>query len=94
VTFVRVKVFFSGSNQISLGDQDRKRVHGYILFTIFVKQGAGDEHRNLIAELISDNFCLTTIGGATLWGSNEMPSQDTENWCMSGVQIPFYYDEV
>lgn len=91
--YIRERVIFTGVGQLYLGNTKANRKTGSIVFTLFVRKGSGDGDRNRLADMVTNNFCNTQIGGATFWGSRELPYGDTENWCLSGIQIPFYFDE-
>ena len=82
-SFIRERVFFQGFGQLYLGNQTANRQTGTIVFTIYVRKGSGDGDRNELAELVNKNFCNTQIGGATFWGSRELPNSDTEKWCIT-----------
>jgi hypothetical protein len=94
VSYVRQRTHFPEHNQLFLGNQDSSRHRGTVVFTIYVRRGKGDGDRNLIADRIVKAFRSKQFGGVTFYDAREMPNSDTENWCLTGIQIPFYFDEV
>lgn len=94
VSYVRQRTYFPETNQLFLGNQDSSRTRGTVVFTIYVRRGKGDGDRNVIANLLAKGVRSKSFGGVTFMDMREMPNQDTENWCLTGVQIPFYFDEV
>jgi hypothetical protein len=93
-SYVRQRTYFPEDNQLFLGNQDSSRHRGTVVFTIYVRRGKGDGDRNLIADRITKAFRSKQFGGVTFYDAREMPNSDTDNWCLTGVQIPFYFDEV
>ena len=94
VSFVRERTHFPASNQHELGNPARSRTEGVVVFTLYIRKGAGDGDRNRFTDVIAANFRNQQFAGATFSGLRELPYQETENWCLTGVQIPFYFDEV
>lgn len=94
VSYFRERVHFPESNQFELGSPGRSRTEGVVVFTLYVRKGAGDGDRNLMSDIIAQAFRSKQFGGATFLGMRELPYQETENWCLTGVQIPFHFDEV
>lgn len=94
-SYVRQRTYFPETSQLFLGNQDSDRTRGTVVFTIYVRRGKGDGDRNVIANLLAKGIKSKRFGGVNFMGiMKEMPNQDTENWCLTGVQIPFYFDEV
>jgi hypothetical protein len=93
-SYVRQRSYFPEDNQLFLGNQDSSRHRGTVVFTIYVRRGKGDGDRNLIADRIIKAFRSKQFGGVTFLDAREMPNSDTDNWCLTGIQIPFYFDEV
>jgi hypothetical protein len=94
VSYVRQRSYFPENNQLFLGNQDSSRTRGTVVFTIYVRRGKGDGDRNMIADRIIKAFRSKQFGGVTFYDAREMPNSDTDNWCLTGIQIPFYFDEV
>lgn len=92
--FIRQRVIFLDYEQKELGRPSSTRSHGSIVFTLHVQKGSGDGIRNQLSDLINKNFCNTQIGGAVFYGSKELPLGSAENWSLTGVRIPFFFDEV
>lgn len=90
--YIKQRVFFSSDDQASLGDQGFRRHKGYVLFLIFVRKGSGDLARDDILDRLSAAFASKFVGPATTLDPQMVVSSQSENWDVTGMQIPFYFD--
>lgn len=93
-TFVRTKISFIHSKITTLGDQCYRRHHGQLLFFIHYRVGTGDRDRTVLQTRIESAFVAQYIGGATLKDLLLVASTEVADWAITGLQIPFYFDEV
>ena len=93
-SFVRCRTHFPDTGQHELGRPTRSRTEGVVVFTLYVRKGDGDGERNRLSDVIAANFRNQQFAEATFYGMRELPYRETENWCLTGVQVPFYFDEV
>lgn len=90
--WVKQSVNFLTDKQAELGNSCFRRVRGYVLFFVYVRVGTGNYHRNVITDRIIAGFASRNIGPATTLDAQMIPSPSTENWAVTAIQIPFYYD--
>lgn len=90
--WVTQTVVFSSDKQMELGNPCLRRQRGYVMFVIHTKRGDGTYDRNVITDRITRAFRSKLVGVATMLDPQMLPSSVTENWSISGIQIPFYFD--
>lgn len=91
-SWVKQTVYFTEDRQAELGNDCFRRQRGYVLFLIYVKRGLGNYDRNTITDRLTRAFRSRYVGQATMLDAQMIPSSETENWSVTGVQIPFYFD--
>lgn len=90
--YVRMRVNFSFDDQVHLGNQGYRRQEGSILLFIHVRTNTGPLARNQIVDRLTRAFRSTYIAPATTFDAQVLPSTRTENWEITAVRIPFYFD--
>lgn len=90
--YLKQRVSFTRDNQRDLGNLCSRRLHGYILFMIHVRKGAGDLARDDLMDRVTRGFRSRYIGPATTLDSQVVLSSESENWAITGIQTPFYFD--
>lgn len=90
--FLRQRVSFTLDNQRDLGNLCSRRIRGYILFTIHIRKGTGDAVRDDLIDRVTRAFRSRYIGPATTLDPQMVLSGESENWAVTGVQIPFFFD--
>lgn len=93
VSFVKQRVQFLKDCQNELGDTTSRRIDGVVVIIIHVRKGQGDADRDSIRLNVVKSFRSRVIGGATFLDPKAVAAGNTENWNLTGWQIPFFYYE-
>lgn len=93
VPFLKQRVLLFTDKQIGLGNAVPRRRRGSVVFQIHVPVGIGDKARNDLMDEVLKSFRSQLIGGATFENGRMVSSGETLNWSITGVEIPFYFDE-
>lgn len=91
--YLRQHVLFTESRQMTLGYPENGRNHGQLVFILHVPKGAGEAARNTLLSTVIQSFRSRRIGGATLLNARVLTQGEVGNWSLTGVQIPFYFDD-
>ena len=89
--FVKQRVMFQNSDQIELGNTDRERNEGTLVFDIFCRSGTGSAASNALLNKIKVGFRGKRLDGVTLAGVNSLGESEAHNWLISTYLIPFYF---
>lgn len=90
--YLKQNVIFTSDNQFELGNTTSGRVRGKVLFTFHNKRGTGSSVRNTWNQLISTWFRSKVVGGAVLQNALASVAGENENWAITVVEVPFYFD--
>lgn len=90
--FVKQRILFTSNSQMELGNRCARRKRGYISFAIYVRYDTGDLDRDLILERLEDAFRSREVGDATTLDAQVVGSMRAENWAVTALQVPFYYE--
>ena len=89
------RVIWTDHKQLVLGNLDATRHEGYLLFVIYTPKGAGDGQRNTLLDKVVKSFKSQPIGDVSMRGRVRTVNQGSSGqWSLTGVQIPFYTDEI
>jgi hypothetical protein len=92
VPFLKQRVSFTSDKQRDLGNLCSRRHTGYVLFIIHVRKGTGDLARDNLIDRVTRGFRSRYVGPATTLDAQMVLSAESENWALTGIQIPFYFD--
>lgn len=92
VAFLKQKVIFREDRQFELGNTSSSRQHGVVVIMIYVPRGTGTLLRDTIYQRVRNAFRSRMIGGATFLNVQPVRYGESENWCISAYQIPFYFN--
>lgn len=92
--FLKQRVIFTSDSQFILGAPQSSRKRGSVIFIINVRKNKGDKDRNILLDKVLKSFRSKVIGGATFLNGRVVSSGQSENWLLTGVEIPFYFDEL
>lgn len=90
--FIKQLVFFSDNKQFELGNTARGRQRGKIVFVFHIRKGTGSAVLNTWHQIVLNVFRTKVIGGAVLLDALSSTSAETENWSITVVEVPFYFD--
>lgn len=90
--YIKQSVVFSSNSQYQLGDTVSGRERGRILFAFHNKKGTGSAVRNTWNQLVGTGFRSKVVGGAVLQNVTASVAGETENWAITVVEVPFYFD--
>lgn len=94
IAFLTQRVIFTNDNQLGLGNTASRKHLGSLIFIIHCRKGTGDFDRNRLQAAVVNSFRSRVVGGATLLNAKSVAQGDTDNWTLSGIQIPFYFFEL
>lgn len=89
--FISLQVLFKEDRQLELGNTERSRQHGSVLAILYTRADEGPADRNHLYEQVRKAFRSRKIGRATFLNVQLLRSGESENWCMTAYQIPFYF---
>lgn len=93
-SWVKQKVLFSDSKQFELGNTASSRNWGKVVIYIYTRKGSGSADRDNILQRVVNCYRSRKIGGATFLNVQPLTNGESENWCVSGFQIPFYFNSI
>lgn len=91
--FVKFRTIFTKDGQMDLGRTQPSRKQGSVVAIIYVRKNVGDGARNQVLDQVLKSFRSKVIGGATFRDARITGSNEITNWALTGVEIPFYFDE-
>lgn len=94
ISWLKQKVVFREANQFELGNVDSARQKGVVVFIIYVRKGSGSLDRDTLYQRVLNSFRSKQIGGATFLNVQPMLQGGNENWSLTGLQIPFYFNSI
>ncbi len=92
--YIKQKVHFREDRQFELGNTSSSRQFGVLVITIYVRKGTGTFERDTLYERVRTAFRSRMIGGATFLNVQPLRSGESDNWCVSAWQIPFYFNTI
>lgn len=92
--WIKQKVEFREVKQFELGNTDSSRNWGVLVFIIHYRRGTGTLDRDRLYRRVVNLFRSQLVGGATLLNVQPLISGGSQNWAMSGYQIPFYFNSI
>lgn len=92
--YLKQKVIFREDRQFELGNTVSSRQFGVVVITIYVRKGTGSMARDTLYQRVRTAFRSRMIGGATFQNVQPMRYGESENWCISAYQIPFYFNTI
>lgn len=91
--FLKQRVLFVTDSQFQLGDVVSSKKTGSVIFIVHTRKNTGDADRNSLQDLVLKSFRSKVIGGATFLNARVISSGETENWSLTGIEIPFFFYE-
>lgn len=92
--FVRAACIFNRFKQLACGNTVQHRVYGNLFLVLHFRKNTGDGGRNLLTRKLVNFFRGQKVGGATFLDVNGRASGTSENWAITGLDCPFYYDQM
>lgn len=93
VSFIKQKVHFKNDKQHELGNVTSRKIDGIVVIILNIRKGAGAADRDDLYNNVVKSFRSQIIGGATFLDPQAVASGNTDNWNLTGWQIPFYFYE-
>jgi hypothetical protein len=93
VSFIKQNVRFLTDKQNELGNTASRRIDGIVLIIIHVRKGTGTAERDAIYDAVVKSFRSLKVGGATFLDPKQVAAGNSENWNLTGWQIPFFFFE-
>ena len=91
--FVTQKVVFQSQSQLVLGNIGPSRNRGTIFFALHTRRNTGDGGRNALLDTVLNSFRSKRIGSATCLNAAVRFTGLSENWAITGIEVPFYFDQ-
>lgn len=93
VSYIKQKVQYTKDAQYQLGDIGSRRHDGHVVIILYIRKGTGAADRYMLYNAAVKPFRSQVISGATFLDPHQVANGKTENWDLSGWQIPFYFYE-
>ena len=92
VAYCKVTVIEQTDKQTVLGIPESSRIRGTATFLLHTRKNSGMGKNTQMREAIKARFRNKVVGGANFLEARATFLGETENWSLTGVEVPFYFD--
>lgn len=87
--FVEVELEFFGGSQVGISSNPKRRVSGYLYFTVYARAGTGTRESLRMVDWFNDAMKFSTIGGCQWEVPEPDPSEPSRGYYLTPTKVSF-----